>query len=104
MNEQPEYTPHTGTRTSIPEGATVPPHLEKMWMFMGNYRAQHGYAPSNREMVDAGFATSTSVVRFYYKHMEALNMIERDETIARAIRLLPRRKWGTKKEEKHENA
>lgn len=85
-------------RTSVTEGRTVPEHYERMVDFMAKYRRLHGYMPSNREMVEAGFASSTSVVRYYYGEMVDYNMIQVDFGIARGIRIMPRNKWGRKGE------
>lgn len=45
--------------------------------------------PSHQEVVEAGYASCRSMVRYYYDQMIRLGWMERDAGIARGIRLLP---------------
>ena len=72
-------------------------HLVAIHRFMEEFWKEHRYGASNRDIVEAGFASSTSVVRYYYDRMEKLGMISiprieidgRKFTPARGIILLP---------------
>ena len=65
------------------------PKLVAMYRWMQEYERIQRYAPAIRELCDAGFSTSTSVVRYYILRMVDLNMLERDFGVSRGIRLLP---------------
>lgn len=99
-------------RTRILPGETYPSHLVAMYDYMEKYMAKFRYAPSNRELTGEptksgfagndfpfpeshpkGFATSTSVIRYYLTLMQEFGMIERDPKISRGIRLIPRADW-----------
>ena len=84
-------------RTRILPGEVYPAHLIAMYNFMEEYVKKNQYPPSNREMVDNEFATSTSVIRHYYDWMQRFGMIEVVPGISRGIRLHPRTDW-----QKHE--
>ena len=64
-----------------------PEKLISLWRWMEAYFKEHQRHASNRELVDAGFASSTSVIRFYFDHMALFGMLERDPGIARGLRL-----------------
>ncbi len=74
-----------------------PQRLIEIYRHMEAYQKKHGFGVSNREMVLAGFASSTSVIRYYYGRMEALNMIVQPKleidgrtiSVSRGIQLLP---------------
>lgn len=85
-------------RTRIVPGERYPRHLVLMYEFMEKYIKENQYPPTNREMVDHGFAKSTSVIRFYYGRMEEYGMIQYIPGISRGIRMHPRTDW-----KKHEN-
>lgn len=93
MNELTTPITYDHPRTAVATDREVPEHFERMVDYMREYRNHHGYVPSNREMVEAGFGSSTSVVRYYYDRMAELNMIQIDKGIARGIRILPRSQW-----------
>lgn len=74
-----------------------PQRLLEIYRYMEAYQKEHGFGISNREMVMAGYASSTSVIRYYYGRMEALKMIcqpkleidGRTISVSRGIQLLP---------------
>ena len=66
-----------------------PEFLIEIYLFMQEYLSKHQRPPNNREMVSAGFASSTSVIRYYYGRMRDFSMLEIDDHVARGIRLLP---------------
>lgn len=66
-----------------------PKFLISIYRYMQSYLEKKQRYPTNREMVEAGFATSTSVIRYYYKKMGELGMLERDFGVSRGVRLLP---------------
>ena len=51
-----------------------------------DYRAKHGYSPSVRDIAEE-LETSTSVVQYHLNRLEEKGWIERDEGVARSIRL-----------------
>lgn len=71
--------------------------LIEIYRHMDAYQKEHGFGVSNREMILAGFASSTSVIRYYYGRMEALKMIHQPKleidgrmiSVSRGIQLLP---------------
>lgn len=68
--------------------------LLKVYRWIAKYQKENGYPPSRVDMVKAKFSPSTSVVSYYLRHMRDLKMLEFDPGIARAIRLLPPRKFS----------
>lgn len=50
------------------------------------YRSEHGYSPSVRDIAEE-LEVSTSVVQYHLNRLEERGWIERDEGIARSIRL-----------------
>jgi len=66
--------------------------LVRMHRWMDEYKKEHGYPPAIQELVDAGFAASTSVITYYFDRMQHLGMMERDFNIPRGIRLLSLKK------------
>ena len=75
-----------------------PERLLTLYRFMESYFRKYQRHISNRELVMAGFAGSTSVVRYYFDQMIRLDMLELQKitkpdgtqyTPARGIRLLP---------------
>lgn len=66
-----------------------PEKLIQLYKYLETEFHKNQRYPSNMELVKAGFGASTSVIRFYYDHMERLKMLHRDYNIARGIRLLP---------------
>lgn len=71
------------------KGYSNPEKLIAMYRYMQEYFRTNQRFPTNREMVERGFATSTSVIRFYYDHMERFHMLSRDPMIARGLHLYP---------------
>lgn len=67
--------------------------LISIYNYIEQYQQEHQRPPSSAEMIAAGFATSTSVIHYYYGIMERRGMIERDAGIARGVRLMPRESW-----------
>ena len=57
--------------------------------FIQAYDKTNGCSPSYAEIVNAGLASSTSVVSFYFRHMNNLGMITYHPRIARSVRALP---------------
>jgi len=66
-----------------------PEYLLKMYAFMQEYFKKNQRHVAISELVDAGFATSTSVVRYYFERMEEFGMIERTFGISRGVKILP---------------
>ncbi len=79
--------------THISEGEEYPAHLERMYAWMQAYIENNGFPPTTHELVDAGFARSTSVVVYYLKKMQEFGMLARTHRIVRGIRLHPRKVW-----------
>jgi repressor LexA len=52
-----------------------------------DYREEHGYAPSYREICDLTDITSTSMVNYYLEQLEDMGYIERQENISRSLKL-----------------
>lgn len=80
-------------RTRIYEGEEYPRHLVAMYDHIEAFKKVHEYAPSNRELVEAGFASSTSVIRHYLEKMEDFGMLTVTPKISRGIKLIPRHQW-----------
>jgi SOS-response transcriptional repressor LexA len=67
--------------------------LESIYAFIETMQAEQQRSPTIREMMEAGFTTSSSVMRFYLDAMEARGMIRRDPGISRGIRIIKRDWW-----------
>jgi hypothetical protein len=78
-----------------------PTHLIEMYKFMERYRKKNGFVPSNREMVEEGYGSSTSVIRYYYDRMEEFGMIQCSYKIARGICLFTRDDWHERRAKKN---
>lgn len=52
------------------------------------YIDQHGFPPSIREIGKAFSISSTSVVNYHLRRLEALGLIERDRDVSRGLRLV----------------
>lgn len=52
-----------------------------------DYRAEHGYAPSYREICAQTDITSTSMVNYYLEQLEEMGYIERQENISRSLKI-----------------
>lgn len=52
-----------------------PAYLLKIYNWIKEYKETHGFYPSNIELVAAGFAASSSVIRYYFSRMEEMKMI-----------------------------
>lgn len=81
-------------KSKPPRAYSKPEKLIALYRWIEEYRAEHGYSPSNREVAEAfpdkgGNPLSTSVVRYYYERMEEQNMIRYDRNISRGIVPLP---------------
>lgn len=61
---------------------------KKVLEVLEQFRNQHGYPPSIREICAKADISSTSVVNYYLEHLEELGYIERDSRVSRGIRLL----------------
>jgi hypothetical protein len=63
--------------------------LLAVYRFIQQYELEHKCAPSYTDIVNAELAPSTSVVKFFFDHMEKLGMISYQPGIARSVRALP---------------
>lgn len=79
----------THARTPIHRTYSNLEKLLSIYHWIEQYIESHGFPPSNMELVDAGFAGSTSVIRYYYSRMIEMDMLKLEPNIARGIRLLP---------------
>lgn len=52
-----------------------------------NYRQEHGYAPSYREICSLTDITSTSMVNYYLEQLEEMGYIERQDNISRSLKI-----------------
>lgn len=59
-----------------------------MYHFIGEYVDRHGYPPSIRDIQAGCDISSTSVVDYNLKKMEALGYIRRDPEVSRSIVLV----------------
>jgi len=60
---------------------------QKILDYLSRRQENQGYPPSIREIGEATGISSTSVVTYYLKQLEELNLIERDHNISRGVRL-----------------
>ena len=80
-------------RTCVLPGQEYPQHFLEMYQFLHDHQKRLGYPPTITEMVNNGFASSTSVIRYYLTKMQDLGMIKRPPNSRRAITIIPRRQW-----------
>ena len=91
------YTPRT------PRPYSNPAHLLEIYNYMREYEEKWECKPSNKDFVEDGLVSSTSLVRFYLGHMEKYKMIRQPKvfiggkliTPSRSIILLPLDKADT---------
>lgn len=91
-------------KTRLLPGEDFPSHLVEMYNYMEAYVQKKGFPPSVRELTGLdetnsethqnGFASSTSVTRYYLARMQSFGMIEVTPRISRGIRLIPRKQWA----------
>lgn len=62
--------------------------MYKLYSFIAAMQAEKQRSPSLSELINAGFATSTSVIRHYLVILEQRGLIERDPYVARGIRVV----------------
>lgn len=84
-------------------GEDYPSHLVAIYEYIAHYIAGRGYPPSVRELTgidpantetyQQGFASSTSVLRYYLAKMQIFGMIYVTPRVSRGIRLIPRKDW-----------
>lgn len=79
------------TQVQVRRARGNPQYYLRMYEFMQEYHAKNGFSVSIGEMVEAGFATSTSVIRFYLNHMEKLKMIRQPKLIRNGKSITPPR-------------
>jgi len=60
---------------------------QKILDYLSRRQENNGYPPSIREIGEATGISSTSVVTYYLKQLEELNLIERDHNVSRGVRL-----------------
>ena len=60
---------------------------QKILDYLSRRQENKGYPPSIREIGEATGISSTSVVTYYLKQLEELNLIERDHNVSRGVRL-----------------
>ena len=75
------------------EPGQVPEHFKKLYSHMEAYFQANQRHATNRELVEAGFASSTSHLRYYYNQMADLGMMKLTPGVARGVFLLPRSEW-----------
>lgn len=61
---------------------------QKILDYLSRRQDNQGYPPSIREIGEATGISSTSVVTYYLKQLEELNLIERDHNVSRGVRLI----------------
>lgn len=84
-----KHLPRTRSNTNRP-----PEHMIKIWQFIFDYRQKYDISPAMQDYIDAGLATSTSVVGYYLNHMLESNMIRRSPVAnRRAIIPLEKENW-----------
>jgi repressor LexA len=60
---------------------------QKILDYLSSRQDKQRYPPSIREIGEATGITSTSVVTYYLKQLEEMNLIERDHNVSRGVRL-----------------
>jgi len=58
-----------------------PAKLLEIYRFMKEFEEIHECKPADIELVDAGIASSTSVIRYYYDRLEEMKMIRRPKLV-----------------------
>jgi SOS-response transcriptional repressor LexA len=66
-----------------------PEKLKELYAWMKAYFDRNQRHATNAEIVEAGFAKTSSHVRYLFTAMEERSMMARDPYVARGIRLLP---------------
>jgi len=67
--------------------ANLRPRMKAVLEFVREFRADHDYGPSIREIQRGCEFTSTAVTEYQLVKLQELNLIDRDPNIARSIRL-----------------
>lgn len=90
-------------KTRLLPGEDFPSHFVEIYNYIEAYVREHGFPPSVRELTGLdpsntetyqnGFASSTSVIRFYLALMQDFGMIFITPRVARGIKLIPRKQW-----------
>lgn len=90
-------------KTRLLPGEDFPSHFVEIYNYIEAYVREHGRPPSVRELTglepsntetyQKGFASSTSVIRFYLARMQDFGMIFITPRVARGIKLIPRKQW-----------
>lgn len=90
-------------KTRLLPGEDFPSHFVKMYNYIEAYVREHGFPPSVRELTGLdpsntdthrkGFASSTSITRYYLSKMRDFGMVEITPRISRGIKLVPRKQW-----------
>jgi len=65
----------------------LPERQEKVFTFIRNYLNENDFPPTVREIGKGVGVSSTSLVSYYLKHLEARGLITREASVSRAIRL-----------------
>ena len=60
---------------------------KNVYNFIRKHMRKNGYPPTVREIGEAIGVKSTSLVTYYLKQLEEMNMIERDHNVSRGVRL-----------------
>ena len=60
---------------------------KKIISFLTEFQEKNGYSPSIREIGESISVRSTSLVDYYLKQLEEMNLIERDHNVSRGVRL-----------------
>lgn len=80
-----------------------PEKLVELAVWINDYATQNGYPPTIQEMVDAGLASSTSVIRYYFDRMTEENMLRITPRISRGIVVTPIDDWNQRVKNSLEN-
>lgn len=67
----------------------ITPRQNAVLAFVCDFRAEHGYSPSLREIA-AHLVVTLNAANGHVHALEAKGLIDRDEGVARSIRLAPR--------------
>lgn len=79
--------------TCIREGETRPAHFVKIWEYIVEYYRIHGYPPSQTEMREQGFASSSKVMQYYLLQMQDLGMLHITPRVSRGAVPVKRAQW-----------
>jgi hypothetical protein len=63
--------------------------LLEIYRFIERYDKEFFCSPSYTDIINAGLASSPSVVQFYFNHMSNMVMLRYQPGVARSCRLLP---------------